>query len=101
MFTNMLPVCFPAGLSDEIRKIEIMSIYPNPFNITLTITINNFSSLNNVTINIYNVSGEEVLSNSLTKQFTIVETANLPAGIYVYKVSNGGQTIQTRRLISQ
>jgi len=45
--------------------------------------------------------GAEVMNTILTKQFTTLETSNLPSGIYFYKMTGKNNTIHSGKLVSQ
>lgn len=95
-------VCNLTGINSlSVNKNAAISIYPNPFNTTLTINLNNVSSLDNVQLSVYNVVGELVMSTSLINQLNTIETTDLATGFYFYKVVSDNKTIQSGRLISQ
>ena len=80
---------------------EAVTITPNPFKATTTLIINNDEQLINCELRIYNVLGSEVMRATVTKQITILETGNLPSGIYFYKMITNNIVIQSGRLVSQ
>lgn len=80
---------------------EAVTIYPNPFTTSATIVINNISQINNCELLIYNVLGAVVKNVSITNQSTTLNTNDLPAGIYFYKIVGNNKTVQTGRLVSQ
>ncbi len=85
---------------------DAVTIYPNPFNTSLNITLSNISQINksesdSYRIKMYNVLGEEVMSISLNKQVSTVETNHLPSGIYIYRVISNNKIVQSGKLISQ
>jgi hypothetical protein len=84
-----------AGINDAV------TIYPNPFSSSSTIRINDASQIKKIELNIYTILGIEIMHTTLNKQSTTLESRSLPLGIYFYKVSENGKTIQTGRLISQ
>jgi hypothetical protein len=87
---------------DFVHQLAVdVNIYPNPFNMQATIIINDASQMNNYELKIYNNLGKEVMNTNVTKQSTSLETCNLPAGVYFYKVINNDKTIQSGKLISQ
>jgi hypothetical protein len=80
---------------------ETATIYPNPFTTSTTIKLNDASQVN-CELRIYNVFGEEVMNARLDAQETTIDTAQLAAGLYFYKITNkNNKSIQTGRLISQ
>lgn len=92
--------CVATGLQTQ-NSNEGIAIYPNPFNSILTIDLSNVSNSDNVQLNIYNVVGELVLTKSLTHKVSVIETTNLAAGFYFYKVVNDGKVLSSGKLISQ
>jgi len=78
-----------------------VTIYPNPFTANITIAINNVSQINNYQLMIYNIYGEEVVNTIITDRSTNIETSNLHAGIYSYKVIGENKIIQSGKLICQ
>jgi len=78
-----------------------ISIYPNPFTTSINIIINDASQLNEAEVRIYNVLGAEMLNTTVTKQVTTLETNKLASGIYFFRVTGNGKTIQSGKLISQ
>jgi hypothetical protein len=80
---------------------EGITIYPNPFSKSLNITINNISQINNCELRLYNVLGAEVMNTIITNKTIVLETNELPSGIYFYKVIGNNKIIQSGRLISQ
>ncbi|HWY11016.1 MAG TPA: ice-binding family protein [Bacteroidia bacterium] len=102
MSATMPAGCLGMGISEKnISTSNTLTIYPNPFTNELGIIINNASKSNNGQLIIFNVLGEVVLTTNVTKQLTMVETSNLPSGIYSYKVLDNNKVIQCGRLISQ
>lgn len=83
------------GTDSKIR------IYPNPFNAYTTIFTDDTSQIDKAELLIYNVLGDVVLRTVLTEQATVIETHLLPSGIYVYKLTNAGEVMQSGRLVSQ
>jgi hypothetical protein len=80
---------------------DLVTIYPNPFSTSINIMMNDASQINKVELSVYNFLGEEVRQIFLSKQSTILETSNLPSGIYFYKVFRNDKTVQSGKLISQ
>jgi hypothetical protein len=86
---------------NEAITIDAVSIYPNPFSTSLCINIHNAAHINTSEFLLFDVAGEMVSSKVLTKQVNMVETCDLPSGVYFYKVLSENKTIQSGRLISQ
>ncbi|MCD4796134.1 MAG: T9SS type A sorting domain-containing protein, partial [Candidatus Cloacimonetes bacterium] len=89
-------------------KTELCGNYPNPFNPTTTINFA-LSEAGNVTIEVYNIKGEKVV----TLQNGYLEAAyhsvvwngkdnsgnNVSSGIYFYKMRSDGRYTSTRKMI--
>lgn len=98
--TTMASHCATTGLAPAGSKNKGASIYPNPFSSSLSIRLNDASQINNSELGIYNILGVEVINRLLVKQLTTLETSKLQRGIYFYKVSRDGKTIQSGKLVS-
>jgi len=92
-------------VSVDIVNSAGFSIYPNPFKASAGIIVNDALQIYPVTIarelKIYNGLGIEVMSTSITKQLTTVETSELPTGIYFYKLIANNETVQSGKLVSE
>ena len=97
--TTMVPVCSPTGISFIQNINEIVSIYPNPFTNQLNIKLNS-AQISQCELKIFSILGEEVLNTDISTTNKMVETNNLPSGIYLYKVISNNKTIQSGKLVS-
>ncbi|HWY37820.1 MAG TPA: T9SS type A sorting domain-containing protein, partial [Bacteroidia bacterium] len=80
---------------------EAATIYPNPFNSSVTIIIHEASQVNRAEFRLYSILGTEVMSTTIAKQVTTVETGDLSPGVYFYKVICNDKIIQSGKLISK
>ena len=89
----------PQPLSfDEFAYNEIdATIYPNPFNTDLNITLN---EINNTTISIINIVGKEVVRQKVTSYINKINLAHLPIGIYLVRISSN-ENIFTQKVIKK
>ena len=92
--------CASVGIHSNNQQDLGIKIYPNPFKTTLNIKIDVLQN-NIYDLKIYDFSGKEVLSSNLTKEITILETDNMPTGIYFYRISSNNKNIQTGKIVSQ
>ena len=97
--TTLAPVCLPTGISFIQNINESVSIYPNPFTNQLNIKLNS-AQISQCELKIYSILGEEVLNTDISTTNKMVETNNLPSGIYFYKVISNNKTIQSGKLAS-
>lgn len=103
--TSTMPAagCTMAGIDshDAGSTSQSVSIYPNPFKTSVTIRLNHSLQSRNYEIKILNILGVEVKNSILTKQSTTLRTGDLPSGMYIYKIFDGNELIQTGRMISR
>ena len=100
--TAIMPVggCPSLGV-DTIVKNEAVSVYPNPFSSSVNIMITDASQLNKSELVLYDMLGRQVRTTAITQQLTTLSTDNLPSGMYFYKVTADGKTIQSGKLVSK
>jgi hypothetical protein len=75
-------------------------VYPNPFNTSLTIEVKDPTQGDIFELRMYDVLGVEVLNKTLTEKITVLETSNLPFGVYLFNIIGNGSIIQAGKLIS-
>ncbi len=83
------------GWDEEEQRL---AVFPNPANAHLHIKV--LQGMNNLTYSIANAVGAEVMHGNLP--FTgvaTIETGNLPTGIYMVTVAEGGTPLQTFRIV--
>ena len=95
-----LSLCVTTGVNTEDDD-KVAIIYPNPFKNSLNVIINYSPLFNKVDLNIYNVLGKEVMHRTLTEKTNILDTRNLPVGIYLYRVVVNNKIVQLGKLISE
>ncbi len=93
--------CITTGTNTMMDTDLNFGVYPNPFNVTLEITMNEIHSLKNITYKMFNMLGVEVLHANVTNPKTILNTSTLPSGMYFYTIDNGNKTIQSGKLLSK
>lgn len=94
--------CGIVGVSvTELTNVNDITIYPNPFSSSATISITDLSQINKAELVMYNVLGEVVLSTKLPEQLTTIKTNHLSSGVYFYKIIFENKIIQSGRLISK
>jgi hypothetical protein len=91
------------GISTIARANQV-TIYPNPFNATATISMNEGGStvaMAPMELRIFNAFGAEVMNMPISGPVTVIETAHLPSGVYFYIITDNNNSVQTGRLVSQ
>ena len=76
-------------------------LYPNPFSSSISVEIEDLSQMKTATLTIRNVLGEELIFLNLEKSVTVVETSDLPSGIYFYSLQSEGKTVQSGKICAQ
>lgn len=74
------------------------SIYPNPFNNVITISVND-NLVNNSTIEIYDAIGKLVIKENINIAKKAINTNTLIDGIYIYKIQSNGNTTKVGKII--
>jgi hypothetical protein len=97
--TTMNSFCMPLAIHDHYKN-EKVSFYPNPFINSITLTIDDNLGAD-AQLQIYNLLGAVVKQIKLTTQTTVIQTNELPSGVYFYKVSTEIRVIGTGKIISQ
>jgi hypothetical protein len=76
-----------------VKANSNVNIYPNPNNGTFTISSTNN---NGMKIEVYNVLGSKVLSQTSTEDATVINLGDVAKGIYLVKVTINGVTSTTK-----
>ncbi len=88
-----------AGVKENSANRVNAVIYPNPnsgaFNITITTVSNNMS------IELYNILGDLVQSQEIVTTTSSVDMGKLNNGVYLVKIKEGNQVLETVRVIKQ
>ncbi len=74
-------------------------IYPNPNTGSFNISISTIS--NTMSVEIYNILGDMMYSQPITNTTTAVDMSKLSNGVYLAKIKEGSQIIETMRVIKQ
>jgi len=82
--------------ADEIINQNELSIYPNPASNTFTITISKF--VNTFMLEIVDIQGKTMHTQSITSSNEVINISSLSSGIYFCKITNGDEVI-TQKLI--
>jgi hypothetical protein len=77
-----------------------LSVYPNPAKEELFISISNFKSNTNNHLEIFNISGQKVLDQSILQNNTKVDLSGLSKGLYLLKTNVEG-TVSTVKIVKE
>ncbi len=86
---------------EENEEGNSIQIYPNPSVGSFTIELNDNAKLNNVEISLYNAIGMKVMTSTIVKNLTRIDTSKLPAGMYFYSLIENNKSIQSGKIIAQ
>lgn len=89
----------PAGMDiAENNEEKTFTLYPNPFSTQTTLQTDKV--LQNASLTIYNSFGQAVRKmDNLSGQTFILTRDNLPSGFYFIRLTEGGRTLATDKLI--
>ena len=77
-----------------------ISIYPNPANDKLTITIPTYSAVNHTMLELFDIYGKLLKSITITESTTIVDVSGYPSGVYVVRFMDE-KGIVSKRIIKR
>lgn len=78
-----------------------VSIYPNPAGNELFIELTNKSAGEDYTFELYSLTGQRMLKNTLTNDVNVINLKNLPYGFYLVKVRETGFLLTTEKVIKE
>lgn len=90
----------PSPTNIEITDNNLYSIYPNPASEYFNIEINNIE--NEVIIELFDLTGKQIINKTLTGKGTFSETFNLsnyPAGVYLLKLTIDNQILNEKIIL--
>jgi hypothetical protein len=76
-----------AGVKDVAQAQLSITLYPNPFQNTLGVFINNTDDISSARLNIYDVLGHSVCSFHVTDKQSDIDLSSLPNGMYLLGLS--------------
>jgi uncharacterized repeat protein (TIGR01451 family) len=85
-------VPLPTGFSDSNEGFRL---FPNPVDQSLKI----FSEINEGTIEIVDLSGRIILTQKINSNQTMIETTQLPSGMYFLNLRSQTQNVSTQKLV--
>lgn len=93
--------CSNLGTASLETATDVAILYPNPFSTSISISVEDVSQLKMAQLSLRNLLGEEIMNVDITKELTVLETNELPSGIYFYSIQSDGKTIQSGKLCAQ
>ena len=86
---------FPSSINSV--NPNFIKIFPNPTDKYFTVTTP--YKLENCTIELFNVTGQNVLSEKLFSESTKIDVSNLSKGVYIYNILNGNKLEKSDKLL--
>lgn len=102
--TDTVTTCMPVSINEVSANLTSFSAQPNPFNSYTNIS---FTAKENAvyTMQVVNMLGAVVYQEQVSAEPGVnnirMERNNLPAGVYVYSISNGNYSINNRMMIAE
>lgn len=92
--------CAMNSIKENFPQTVSVKVFPNPFNTSAQFIIKSDTKLQQLSVIIYNLLGEEVQRYEAenTQQFTI-ERGKLESGMYFYRVISGGKQAASGKLV--
>jgi hypothetical protein len=79
------------------EKNSNVSVFPNPFNETVTFSLP--ATVDNGTITIFNGSGKVVFETNFQLQEPVVNLSHLPTGVYFYKINSKDKFLYSGKVV--
>jgi photosystem II stability/assembly factor-like uncharacterized protein len=83
---------------EEKSKAENINIYPNPANTTITIKTPGIAGKS--LLSVYNINGQELIKQKISKSKTQLDISNLPSGVYIVKLVNE-KAVEVRKFVKE
>lgn len=83
--------------TEEVSLENALSVYPNPSSGEINIDLGAIKS--DVSLNIYDLYGKEVLSYTLTDSHTTFDNLNLSSGVYILNFTNGKEQYSKKLIV--
>lgn len=84
----------------KIQNENDIIIYPNPAHEFITISISENNLIDNSVFKIFNLTGQEVLTQTIYTNKTLIDVKPISKGIYVYTLINRNKTISKKIIIN-
>jgi len=88
--SEIIAIDLTVGIEDALATLGMIEIYPNPNNGSFTIDIGN---VENVVVEVYNISGQLVLQKTLAQSTSKIDLANRPKGMYFVKMETSNAIV--------
>lgn len=90
--------CYLDVEDDKSLNKPELTVYPNPANNVVNVDVN-YTGSDVVTVSILDIVGKEVATETLMNGKNTIDISHLNAGVYFYAVKQGGDIIETKKLV--
>ncbi len=95
--TNIVPSCSTIGIDENFQTTVSFDIFPNPSGSDVTISFENQNTT--YKIEIFDLSGKLISSNSINKTEFLISKNELNSGVYFVKVTTSSGNYSTKKLL--
>lgn len=89
------------GIQNPVQSQVISVVYPNPFNSTSNIILENgLMNVDQLSLRVYNILGEVVMERNQIRSAIQLDRKDFADGIYSYKIFQSGKAISGGRFIA-
>jgi len=90
----------PSGLEEKITATK-MQVSPNPFSDVTTMVIPAEISLQDLQLNIFDLTGRILKNTHITNRVVQITKENFPTGLYLFILQDKNRTLNTGKLVVQ
>ncbi len=84
---------------ESYENETLLEVYPNPSKNEINIQVSDRLTLTNVTLEIYDIKGQKVRSETIYDNTTRLEMASFKSGVYTYRLVDNGKLRTTGKFI--
>jgi hypothetical protein len=99
---SLLEGSSPLSTHDAVAQTLELNVYPNPVTDDAVIRLDHFASmgLNNLSVNVYDLNGKVIYSESaLQRSIIVLDRSLLSSGMYLVEVTNNNKRVATKKLV--
>jgi hypothetical protein len=97
---DTITFCVGPNAISSIADNYLLSVYPNPANDQLNMSIPNAFVLENPSIAVYSTTGQLIWNGKMTDVKTSISTTNWSNGVYMIQVASSSRTISKRIVVT-
>jgi hypothetical protein len=78
-----------------------VTVFPNPANDALTVSLSNFNTAENAILSIYSIEGRLLLKENLLKDKTTIDIRAFAKGMYLMQIKSGDQSVTSLKFVKE